>query len=144
MSTPGLTLENIKQTSPKLNPARVIRADDVLSDKEKNLIRRNRTAGKASKRRYDDIDAMMAEIIARFGYDTYKAFNNGEIGAEKMTRFLYAERAREASSKLDLYGIIMAMVGSCIRRQKGQPAPKGPKIAQKIFTAEQKIAKGEF
>lgn len=144
MSTPGLTLENIKKTSPKFKTAKAVQASDVLTKAEQDTIRRNRAAGKPSKRRYDDIDAMMAEIIARFGYDTYKAFNNGEIGAEKMMRFLYAERAREASGKLDLYGIIMAMVGSCIRRQKGQPAPKGPKIAQKIFTAEQKIAKGEF
>ena len=147
MPNPGLTLENIKNTSPKLKPARVIRASDVLSEKEQAQIRQNRERRRLNtprKKLFNSVDALMAEIIARFGYDTYKAFNSGEIGYEKMMRFLRAEQAREASGKLDLYGIIMAMVGSCIRRHKGDPVPKGPKIAQKIFNEEQKIAKGEM
>lgn len=143
MSQSGLTLNNIKRTSPKLNPERRIRIADVTTPEERALMRKRRAENSARKRKFDDVDALMAEIITRFGWDAYKAFNAGEIEPEKMMRFLAAERAREASGKLNLYGIIMHMLGATIRRNKGEPAPKGPRVATKIFNEELKRAKGE-
>lgn len=44
---------------------------------------------------------------------------------------------------LALKAIIVQMVASCIKREKGQAAPKGPKQAQKLLKADIKAAKGE-
>lgn len=138
---PALTLKNLKK-SPKLG--RVSRASDFLTKEQQAELHAANARGKRSKRKFDDVDAYVAEIMARFGYDAYQAWNNGEISADTMNRMLIAERAREKALLLPLENIIINMVGSCIRRAPKQRAPKGPKNAQKIIKDEAKIARGEM
>lgn len=140
-SKPALTLNDIRK-SPKL--AEVSRVSDFLTKDEQNELHITNMVGKRSqKRKFDAIDAYCAEIIARFGYDTYKAWNNGELDDKLVARMIDAERARERASWLPIETIVINMVGSCIKRQKGEPAPKGPKAAQKIMKIEVKAARGE-
>lgn len=139
-SKSDLTLANIKK-SPKLG--RVHRTSDYLTKEDKEDLMQSNFRGKRSKRKFNDIDALAAEILARFGWEAYQAWNNFEIPHEDMNRYLEAERAREKAQGLALKAIIVQMVGSCIKREKNQPQPKGPKQAQKIMKEEVKSAKGE-
>lgn len=140
-SKPGLTLNDIRK-SPKL--AKVSRVSDFLTKEEQAEVRIANMAGKrASKRKFDAVDAYCAEIIARFGYEAYKAWNSGELDDKLMARMITAERARERASWLPIEAIVINMVGSCIKRQKGEKAPKGPKAAQKVIKIEVQTARGE-
>lgn len=139
-SEPQLTLTNIRK-SPALG--RVSKASDFLTEEEREELRRSNLRGKVSKRKFEAPYAHVAEIIARFGYDTYLAWNSFEISEEKMNQMIMAERAREKSQLLALETIVIQMVGSCIKREKGQSAPKGPKQAQKVIKEEIKTARGE-
>jgi len=140
-SKPGLTLNDIRK-SPKL--AQVSRVSDFLTKNEQSEVRLANMMGKrGSKRKFDSVDAYCAEIIARFGYDTYKAWNSGELDSKLVARMVEAERARERAGWLPIETIVINMVGSCIRRQKGEPQPKGPKAAQKIMKVEVQAARGE-
>lgn len=140
-SKPGLTLNDIRK-SPKL--AQVSRVSDFLTKEEQNEVRLTNMIGKrGTKRKFDTTDAYCAEIIARFGYDTYKDWNSGKLDSKLVARMIEAERARERASWLPIETIVINMVGSCIRRQKGEPQPKGPKAVQKIMKIEVKAARGE-
>lgn len=140
-SKPGLTLNDIRK-SPKL--AKVSRVSDFLTKEEQNEVRLANVVGKhGEERKFDTVDAYCAEIIARFGYDAYKAWNCGELDSELVARMIAAERARKRAAWLPIEAIVINMVGSCIKRQKGEPAPKGPKAAQKIMKIEVKAARGE-
>lgn len=132
------TLSTIKK-SPKLQP-KVVRLSDLVSKEELVQLKPKRPK---KKRAYDDIDAFVAEIIARFGYDVYQKWNTEEIETKTLQKWLLAERARDRAQLIPLEGIIMHMVSACIKRHKKERAPKGPKEAQKIISAEIKAAKGE-
>lgn len=133
----SLTLNGIKK-SPKLQQA--IRLSDLVSKEEKAKLKPKRPK---KKRPYDDIDAFVAEVVARFGYDVYQKWNNGEIETKTLQKWVLAERARDRAQFIPLEGVIAHMVGACIRRNKKERAPKGPKEAQKIISLEIKAAKGE-
>ena len=89
---------------------------------------------------FDAIDAYIAEIIARFGYDTYLAWKKGDITEENMVKFIEAERAREARSRLIIESIIVASVAGANNATKGGHMPKTLKNAVKMLKHEQKIA----
>lgn len=141
--TPDLNLRTVKNSLPA-GGGSVTRVSDFMTSEEQKEIQRNNFFAKSPKaRKFDEIDALAGEILARFGWEAYIAWQVGEMDTERMVRLLCAERAREAASRLNLEAVIMAMVGSCVQRQKGQPVPKGVKLAQKIYNDEVKIAKGE-
>lgn len=142
MNKPPLTLNDIRK-SEKIAPKNVGVAQFLSKEDLRELKRNNATRKRRKKRAFDDVDALIAEIIARFGYDTYKAWDNDEIDDAKMNRWLLAERARDRAQFIPLEGVIAHMVGACIRRHKKERAPKGPKEAQKIIAQEIKAAKGE-
>lgn len=144
MSQKPLTLNDVRKSDKISGKKREFRASDFLTKDEQIELRQSNFRGRKAKKRFNDIDAYVAEIIGRFGYDFYKDWQSGKISTDKTNRYIAAERAREKSQFLSMEAIIMLMVGSCIQRSKGQPAPRGPKTAQKIFKAEEKIAKGEF
>lgn len=143
MKKPEITLKVVKANLPAKKTA--FRASDLPNQDKINALREKakKSAKTAKKRKYDEIDAHCAEIIARFGYEAYQKWNDGEIREEQMMKWVYAERARDKVNILNLEAIIMAMVGACIRRGKKDPKPKGPSIAQKIYNEEVKTSKGE-
>lgn len=138
-----LTLNEIRK-SPKLGRKKVFQASDFLSKEEQLELKRANFEGRKKRKIFGEIDAFEAEMISRFGYSFFKDWKAGVIKAEQVNKFIAAERARDKASSLALEAIIMAMVGSCVQRAKGQPAPRGLKMAQKIFKNEEKTAKGEF
>lgn len=139
-SQPELSLRKVKQ-SPKLG--RQTRAADFLSEDELQELKAVNQRGKPKKPLFSDADAKIAEMIARFGYDAYKAWLDDEITDRKMAAMLNAERARERQMWVPIESIVANMVGACIKRYKGEKAPKGPKIAEKILKADIKASEGQ-
>lgn len=137
-----LTLEGVRK-SEKLREPNVVQASDFLSDRQKAQIIEARTKSRVKKRKFDNVDSYIAEMIARFGYDFYKDWKAGIIPNAQVSKMILAERARDKQRLLSIEGIIIAMVGPTIQRQKGKPAPKSPKVALSIFKEDSKIARGE-
>lgn len=138
--TLGQAREQIKQPVAR-KKERNFRASDFLTDEERQKLRQNNLRGK-STRKYSVIDAYIAEIIARFGYETYQAWKVGEISEQNMVKYIQAERARESARNLSLEAIIVASLAGAQQPQKhGRKPPI--KTAIKILESEQKKAKGE-
>lgn len=141
MTAPDLTLNNVKKKAQSIT--RVHRVSDFLSKEQKTqlkLAHEERTVAK--NRGFDAIDALSGEILGRFGYDAWMAWQNGQIRADKMLKMVLAERARAKRELLGLEGIIMATVAGANNPTKGGRMPKSLKNAIKIFQNEQKQAKG--
>lgn len=94
------------------------------------------------ERKFDDFDALSAEIAARFGWDVYERWNNEEIDDEKMARFIRAERAREYEKISQLEAVVVAAVSACVRVPKKGRKPKGLDTAMKIIRENIEIIKG--
>ena len=137
MTEPELKLQKVKETAVK----REFRASDFLTDEQMEEVHRSNARGK-KKAGFDDIDAYVAEILARFGYQAYLAWKCGDISAENMAKFIQAERAREVRYRLGLENIIVASVAGANNPTKGGHAPKSLKTAIKMLKREENIAKG--
>lgn len=137
MTAPELTLNKVKQNAKVRN----FRASDFLTEKELDEVHESNLKGKKTKG-FDAIDAYIAEIIARFGYDTYVAWKFGEIGEEQMTRYIKAERARDVQNRLMIENIIVASMAGANNPTKGGHMPKSLKAAIKMIKSEEKLAKG--
>ena len=81
-------------------------------------------------------------MIARFGYDTYRAWKVGDIKSEQMAKYVMAERARDARARVILENVIVAATAGANNPTKSGHAPKSLKTAIKIIKSEQKIAEG--
>ena len=137
MTMPDLTLKKVKE-AVKVNN---FRASDFLTDDQIDEIHKSNIKGKKLSK-FNEIDAYVAEIIARFGYDTYVAWKFGEIGETNMARYIEAERAREARNRLRIENIIVASVSGANNPTKSGHAPKSLKTAIKMLKNEQKLAEG--
>lgn len=138
MTKPELSLDIVKQTAK----VKVSRASDFLTDEQiEEVHKSNRKGAKIAK--YSEVDAYIAEIIARFGYDTYIAWKYGDISEENMLHYIQAERAREARNRLMIENIIVASVAGANQPTKSGNAPKSLKTAIKMLKTEQKLAEGK-
>ena len=137
MTAPELTLNKVKQNAKVRN----FRASDFLAEKELDEVHESNLKGKKTKG-FDVIDAYIAEIIARFGYDTYVAWKFGEIGEEQMAKYIKAERARDVQNRLMIENIIVASMAGANNPTKGGHMPKSLKAAIKMIKSEEKLAKG--
>lgn len=131
------TLNNIKNSAKVRN----FRASDFLTDEELDKVKESNLKGKKSVK-FDEIDSYIAEIIARFGYDTYVAWKFGEIDEKSMLKYIEAERVREIRNRLRLENIIVASVSGANRPNKTGHMPKSLKMAIKMLKSEEKLAKG--
>lgn len=134
------TLKSIKD-SPKMAEQN-FRPSDFLTDKEmEELHEANARGGKIIKP-YDEIDAFEAEILARFGWETYQAYLEGSMNIELLAKYLAAERARATAERYNLECIIVSAVAGANHPKKHGGAPKSLKQAIDIVKAEYKHAKG--
>lgn len=141
MTTPELSLKNVQKKAQSIT--REVRVSDFLSTEKKRELREAQEAHAIQKRRgFDEIDAYSAEILARFGYDAWSAWQSGLIKAEKMARMVQAERARWKRDILGLEAIILATGAGANNATKSGHAPKSLKNAIKILKSEQNQAKG--
>jgi len=137
MTAPELTLNKVKETAR----VKSFRASDFLTDEQIEEVHDSNIKGKKSTD-FNIIDAYIAEIIARFGYETYVAWKFGEIGEEQMAKYIQAERAREVRNRLSIESIILASVAGANNPTKGGHMPKSLKSAIKMLKNEEKLAKG--
>lgn len=137
MTVPELTLNKVKEDVKVRN----FRASDFLTQEQMDEVHESNAKGKKSHS-FDVVDAYIAEILARFGYDTYVAWKFGEISEEQMVRYIEAERARETQNRLKLEHIIVASVAGANRPTKTGHLPKSLKTAIKMLKNEEKLAKG--
>lgn len=137
----NLTLNDIRER-PAIKQDRVFRASDFLTEDERQELREVNARGRKYKRPFDAVDAFCAELLARFGWDAYQAWQTGEFDPEKAMRFVAAERARQKREMLPLETIIVSAVAGANHPTKHKTAPKGVKYAQKIIKSELKEAKG--
>lgn len=141
MTTPELTLNKVKENAKSIT--RVHRVSDFLSNEEKIEIKLAQEARYVAKRRnFDEIDAYSAEILARFGYTAWQAWQNGQIKSEKMAKMVLAERARAKRELLGLETMILAVGAGANNPTKSGHPPKSLKNAIKILKSEQNQAKG--
>lgn len=141
MTASELTLSNVTKSAKETDV--VVRVSDFLSNEQKidmKLAREERAMRK--NRAFDDVDAISAEILARFGWDAWNSWQNGQISIAKMNRMLLAERARQKREIFGLESIIVASMAGANNPTKGGHAPKSLKNAIKILKSEQKQAKG--
>ena len=137
-----LTLKKVKSL-PKASPVREYRTSDFLTTEQLSELHKNNAKPSQKQKKFNIVDSYIAEIMARFGYEAYQAWNMGIIPDYRMRRLLEAERAREKQSLLGLEGIIIMANAASARGKKGQ-IPKPLKAANKIYLNEEKIAKGVF
>ena len=137
MTAPDLTLNKAIETAK----VKVSRVSDFLTDEEIDKIHEANLKGK-KRASFDEVDSYIAEILARFGYETYLAWKLGEIDELDMVHYIQAERAREAQNRLRLESIIVAGVAGANQRTRTGHAPKGLKMAIKMLKSEEKLAKG--
>jgi len=136
MTVPELTLNKVKKEK-----VRNFRASDFLTQEQIDEVKESNLRGKKTTS-FNEIDSYIAEIIARFGYDTYVAWKFGEIDEKSMMKYIEAERVREARNRLRLEHIIVASVSGANRPNKTGHMPKSLKMAIKMLKSEEKLAKG--
>lgn len=136
MTVPELTLNKVKKEK-----VRNFRASDFLTQEQIDEVKESNLRGKKTTS-FDEVDSYIAEIIARFGYDTYIAWKFGEIDEKSMMKYIEAERVREARNRLRLEHIIVASVSGANRPNKTGHMPKSLKMAIKMLKSEEKLAKG--
>lgn len=141
MTTPELTLNNVKKSEKIVQ--NVVRVSDFLSKEKKIELRLAQEARSMRKHRgFDDIDAYSAEILGRFGYDTWVAWQSGQIKGVKMAKMVLAERARQKRELIGFESLVLSAIAGANNPTKGGHAPKSLKNAIKILKSEQKLAKG--
>lgn len=136
MTVPELTLNKVKKER-----VRNFRASDFLTQEQIEEVKESNLRGKKTTS-FNEVDSYIAEIIARFGYDTYVAWKFGEIDEKSMMKYIEAERVREARNRLRLEHIIVASVSGANRPNKTGHMPKSLKMAIKMLKSEEKLAKG--
>lgn len=137
MTKPDLSLDNVKQTAR----VKVSRASDFLTDEQMDEVHKSNRRGNTAPK-FSLVDAYIAEIIARFGYDTYCAWKNGEIDEDRMFHYIQAERSRDVQNRLAIENVIVASVAGANQPTKSGNAPKSLTTAIKMLKAEKKLAEG--
>ena len=133
MTTDEQTLANIrKEALPEAQ--NLVRLSDFLSDQEKQELAESNARGKEEQKPYDDCDAYEAEMIARFGFEAYKAWLNGDIDELLMARMIAAERDREKQLLAPILAMIYtANAGANNPADKNGHAPKTLRNAHDIL-----------
>lgn len=132
----GLKLKNVQ------TKVREHRASDFLSKEQMDQVKESNLKGKKTNN-FNIVDSYIAEIIARFGYETYMAWKNGDIDEKTMGRYIMAERAREAQQRYTLESVIVGAMAGANTPDKYGHAPKSLRTAIDILKSERKIAEGK-
>ena len=135
-----LTLNSIK-SSPKMTEQH-FRPSDFLSKEERLALKEaNANRGKIH-RPYGKIDAFEAEILARFSWEAFKAYQTGELPLRQVLKYLAAERARDAQDRYSIECVIVSANAGANNPNKHGKAPKSLRQALDIVKSEYKRAKG--
>lgn len=138
MTAPDITLAQAKATIGVKNH----RASDFLTQDEMEEVHKSNAKGK-KRSTFDEVDAYIAEIIARFGYDAYVAWKAGDISEKDMANYILAERSREIKNNLAIESIIVASTAGANNPTKSGHLPKSLKTAITILKQQQQLAGGK-
>lgn len=128
----------------------IFRASDFLPERKIEELHEINARGRRIVRPYDEIDAFAAEVLARFGWHTYRAWKTMERDADgrplmttdQLFKYIAAERARTTAEGLPLqYTVVGAMAGAN-HPTKHKNAPKSLKYTIRYIKEQQKRAKG--
>ena len=108
MTADKKTLNSIKN-SPEMVEQHYRPSDFLTSDEMDELHEANANRGRIHKP-FDEVDAFEAEILARFGWETFKAYESGEMPIERLAKYIAAERARHSGELYTLECIIVSAV----------------------------------
>lgn len=140
MTAEKTTLKSIK-SSPKMAEQN-FRPSDFLSQSEMDeLHEANANRGKI-RRPFNEVDAFEAEILARFGWQTFQAYQTGDISLNQLAKYIAAERARDAQDRYQLECVIVSVNAGANNPNKHGKAPKSLKKSIDIIKDEYKRAKG--
>ena len=141
MTAPDITLKQAKEKAIEKNGVREHRVSDFLTDEQVEEVRKTNAKGRKTHK-FDQIDAYIAEIIARFGYQTYLAWKSGDISEENMVKYIEAERVREMANILSIKSVIVAANAGANNPTKAGHAPKSLKAAIDMLKKDQNFIKG--
>lgn len=139
MKAPDITLKQAKEQVKVRNH----RVSDFLSGEQMSEIHANNAKVSEKRRKFNQVDAFIAEILSRFGWEVYQAWKSELISQEQIVRYIEAERARDARERLRLENLIVAAVAGANHPTKNGSAPKTLKAAFEILKNDSKEAKGE-
>lgn len=143
-----ITLEKARQSLA--DKEQVFHASDFLPERKVQELHEVNARGRKIIRPYDEIDAFAAEVLARFGWQTYRAWKTAErdesgqiiMTTDQLFKYIAAERARTTAEGLPLqYTVVGAMAGAN-HPTKHKTAPKSLKDTVKFLKEQQKKAKG--
>lgn len=133
-----LTLDRVKG-SPKAMPVREYRLSDFVSQEKVEELHEQNASGSKNAGTFDLVDSYVARIIAYFGYEAYKDWNEGIIPDYRMRRLVEAYRASQLELMTNLEAVVLAtgIAGAFSKKAKG---PLGE--AHKIIKKNEKIIGG--
>lgn len=143
-----ITLQTARETLK--DKEQVFRASDFLPARKVQELHEINARGRKIVRPYDEIDAFAAEVLARFGWQAYRAWKTQErdekgqiiMTTDQLFKYIAAERARVTAESLPLqYTVVGAMAGAN-HPTKSKSAPKSLKNTIKFLKEQQKKAKG--
>lgn len=133
-TTHEITLASVRENDLP-NAGQYFRASDFLSETEKEQLHAANAKGKEPEKPYDRVDAYEAELLARFGWQAYKAWLDGELDEALAARMMAAERDRERQTLEPILAMIYAAnAGANNPADKNGHAPKTLRIAHEILT----------
>lgn len=139
MKAPDITLKQAKEQVKVRNH----RVSDFLSGEQMSEIHANNAKVSEKRRKFNQVDVFIAEILSRFGWQVYQAWKSELISQDQIVRYIEAERARDARERLRLENLIVAAVAGANHPTKNGSAPKTLKAAFEILKNDSKEAKGE-
>lgn len=140
MAAESISLKEARK-SPKLRE-RHFRPSDFLTTRQMDELHESNARGGRIERPFDEIDALSAEILGRFGWETYQAWLHGEIAQDRIMRYLAAERARKTAELYNLEALIVSSVAGANHPGKGGRTPKSLKQAIDVLRSEYKRSRG--
>jgi hypothetical protein len=136
MKNPRLTLNDIKNSLEEPAKVREHRVSDFLTPEEMRQLRAAHLH--RNKPKFDKVDALEAEIIARFGWPVYERWCDEEISTKQLVKWINAERGREAARLGELEAALLACAAGTVSKKPR----KCFMVAQKFIQTNEKIQKG--
>ena len=116
--------------------------EDFATDEEIEQI--EQAVKSPSHRRFDAAAQVSAEVLARFGFEAWQAWQVGEITIEEMNAYLAAERGRDRELLVEVEAALGNLIKSTIHREKNKGVPKGVRASDKIVKNQQRIIEGKI
>lgn len=141
---PELTLKEIREAGRKPQPApsgqKTVGVRDFISREEVEELHDRHFQRRAERRKlFDEVDALVGEIIGRFGWETYERWNEGEIDSDWLVRILNAERAREKAALTEIESVVYTSVVATMAKHPKKTLANVTKILEQNY----KLIKGE-